>query len=92
MARLTPGGVAIWFMVFVRLAHQVGPATATAARAWPIDLQAGLDVREVQRLAGHRDLRTTQRYVDALRRSRRPVSSLLRRVFSDIRDELDNAA
>ncbi len=55
-------------------------------------LQAGLDVREVQRLAGHRDLRTTQRYVDALRRSNRPVSSLLRRVFSDIRDELDKAA
>ena len=40
-------------------------------------LQAGLDVREVQRLAGHRDLRTTQRYVDALKRSDRPVSSLL---------------
>lgn len=55
-------------------------------------LQAGLDVREVQRLAGHRDLRTTQRYVDALRRSNRPVSSLLRQVFSDIRDELDKAA
>ena len=52
----------------------------------------GLDVREVQRLAGHRDLRTTQRYVDALKRSNRTVSSLLRRVFSEIRDELDNAA
>jgi site-specific recombinase XerD len=55
-------------------------------------LQAGLDVREVQRLAGHRDLRTTQRYVDALNRSARPVSSLLRQVFSEIHDELDNAA
>lgn len=55
-------------------------------------LQAGLDAREVQRLAGHRDLRTTQRYVDALRRANRPVSSLLRRVFSEIRDELDDAA
>ena len=55
-------------------------------------LQAGLDVREVQRLAGHRDLRTTQRYVDALKRSDPPVSSLLRRVFSEIRDEFDNAA
>ncbi len=53
---------------------------------------AGLDVREVQRLAGHRDLRTTQRYVDALKRSNRTVSSLLRRVFSEIRDELDDAA
>ena len=48
--------------------------------------------REVQRLAGHRDLRTTQRYVDALNRSNRPVSSLLRTVFSEIRDELDAAA
>jgi site-specific recombinase XerD len=46
----------------------------------------------VQRLAGHRDLRTTQRYVDALKRSHRPVSSLLRTVFSEIRDELDAAA
>ena len=56
-------------------------------------LQAGLDVREVQRLAGHRDhLRITQRYVDALTGSDRPVSSLLRRVFSEIHDELDNAA
>lgn len=55
-------------------------------------LQAGLDAREVQRLAGHRDLRTTQRYVDALKRSNRPVSSLLRTVFSEIRDELDTAA
>ena len=55
-------------------------------------LQAGLDVREVQRLAGHRDLRTTQRYVDALKRSNRTVSSLLRRVFSEIRDVLDDAA
>jgi integrase/recombinase XerC len=55
-------------------------------------LQAGLDAREVQRLAGHRDLRTTQRYVDALKRSSRPVSSLLRMVFSEIRDELDTAA
>ena len=54
--------------------------------------QAGLDVREVQRLAGHRDLRTTQRYVDALKRSNRTVSSLLRRVFSEIRDVLDDAA
>jgi hypothetical protein len=31
-----------------------------------------------------------QLYVDALRRSNRPVSSLLRRVFSEIRDELDS--
>jgi integrase len=55
-------------------------------------LQAGLDAREVQRLAGHRDLRTTQRYVDALKRSTGPVSSLLRTVFSAIRDEYDDAA
>jgi integrase/recombinase XerD len=55
-------------------------------------LQAGLDAREVQRLAGHRDLRTTQRYVDALKRSNRPVSSLLGTVFSEMRDELDAAA
>jgi DNA invertase Pin-like site-specific DNA recombinase len=38
-------------------------------------LQAGLDVREVQCLASHRDLRTTQRYVDAPKRSDRPSSS-----------------
>jgi site-specific recombinase XerD len=31
----------------------------------------GSRAREVQRLAGHRDLRTTQRYVDALKRSNR---------------------
>jgi len=29
-------------------------------------------------MTGHRDLRTTQRYVDALKRSNRPVSSLAR--------------
>ncbi len=33
-----------------------------------------------------------QRYVDALKRSNRTVSSLLRRVFSEIRDVLDDAA
>jgi hypothetical protein len=31
-------------------------------------------------------------YVDALKGSNRPVSSLLRSVFSEIRDELDAAA
>jgi integrase/recombinase XerD len=45
-------------------------------------LAAGVPVREVQLLAGHASLATTQRYADALHHSNRQVSEILRDRFA----------
>ncbi len=45
-------------------------------------LAAGVPVRDVQHLAGHASLQTTQRYADALQHSQRHVSRILRRRFA----------
>lgn len=50
-------------------------------------LMDGMDVREVQKLAGHRSIATTQRYADAIRARQRPVAARLRRVFKDVQDD-----
>jgi hypothetical protein len=45
-------------------------------------LASGVPVREVQQLAGHASLATTQRYADAVNRSNRQVSKIMRRKHS----------
>jgi site-specific recombinase XerD len=45
-------------------------------------LAAGVPVREVQQLAGHASLATTQRYADAVNHSNRRVSKILRGRFA----------
>ena len=55
-------------------------------------LAAGVPVREVQQLAGHASLATTQRYADAVNHSNRRVSKILRDRFGQTANAISTAA